>query len=339
MKKGSTIKPLGNCMAPAWKGAYNMKEFNLDIPLGEGCEIWLYTKKKNALKSMSFTRLETSLKMLLRHPVSQVRLKDLNSDCIQRYINSLVQDGYALTTIKKQFNLITSYLRYLMGEGIPIVPSFLNVYLPKQDTVQKPKKEVFSYNLVEQKRLITACENEDTQGARLLILLIETGMRVGEALALRWSDVEWDRRAVYIHSTLINYSAPKRMFVQNSPKSQSSIRHIPLSSRAFRLLERLFDVATDPEGFVFPPNVDDGLDRPIGYEACRYEVTAVCKLANVKYMGFHVFRHTFATNCYNRGCDVKKLSKLMGHSSVTVTYNTYIHLFGDDLDTLRDIVN
>ena len=52
----------------------------------------------------------------------------------------------------------------------------------------------------------------------------------------------------------------------------------------------------------------------------------------------HVFRHTFATNCYYRGCDVKILSKLLGHSSVTVTYNTYIHLFGDALEEMRAVL-
>ena len=56
------------------------------------------------------------------------------------------------------------------------------------------------------------------------------------------------------------------------------------------------------------------------------------------YYGLHVFRHTFATNCYHRGCDVKVLSKLLGHGSVAVTYNTYIHLYGDALEAMRAVI-
>ena len=52
----------------------------------------------------------------------------------------------------------------------------------------------------------------------------------------------------------------------------------------------------------------------------------------------HAFRHTFATNCYERGCDVKILSKLLGHSDVAITYNIYIHLYGDALEEMRRVV-
>ncbi|MGI6168933.1 MAG: tyrosine-type recombinase/integrase [Christensenellales bacterium] len=52
----------------------------------------------------------------------------------------------------------------------------------------------------------------------------------------------------------------------------------------------------------------------------------------------HVFRHTFATNCYYRGCDVKIPSKLLGHADVNIPYNTYIHLFGDALEEMWAIV-
>ena len=60
--------------------------------------------------------------------------------------------------------------------------------------------------------------------------------------------------------------------------------------------------------------------------------------AQVEYRGMHVFRHTFATNCYYKGCEIKKLSKLLGHASVTITYNTYIHLYGDALEELRSVI-
>lgn len=49
-------------------------------------------------------------------------------------------------------------------------------------------------------------------------------------------------------------------------------------------------------------------------------------------------RHTFATNCYYRGCEIKLLSKLLGHANVTITYNIYINLYGDALEEMRSIV-
>ena len=55
----------------------------------------------------------------------------------------------------------------------------------------------------------------------------------------------------------------------------------------------------------------------------RYQIKKACKAANVPYKGQHSFRHTFATNYYNRGADVKILSRILGHSNMCVTYNVY----------------
>lgn len=320
------------------KGANNML-IDIEVKLGEGCERWLYQYKLNSVKKGTFERLHTSLVMMKRYPVAIVPLKDLTTDVIQRYINQLVRDGYALTTIKKQYNLITSYVRYLMGEGAPIRPIHLNVKLPNEDVVQKHKKDIVAYSKPEQKRLLAACDESSLAG-RVVILLIETGMRIGELLALKWEDIMWERRAVHIHRTLVNHHSRKSTFLQDSPKSKSSDRRIPLSRKAMGLLEQMYDEAANPDGLVFPLSTfDPSCVEPVGYNTCRLMVSELCSKANVKYSGFHVFRHTFATNCYYKGCDVKKLSKLLGHAEVSITYTTYIHLFGDNIEDLRDVVN
>ena len=70
------------------------------------------------------------------------------------------------------------------------------------------------------------------------------------------------------------------------------------------------------------------------YEALRYQTQRLCKAADVPYRGEHVFRHTFATNCYHKGIDVKILSRLLGHADVNITYNIYVHLYGDGFNEM-----
>ena len=70
------------------------------------------------------------------------------------------------------------------------------------------------------------------------------------------------------------------------------------------------------------------------YQKLTYQTKKLCREAKVKYLGEHVFRHTFATKCYYKGIDVKILSRLLGHSSVQVTYNTYINLYGDGFNDM-----
>lgn len=77
----------------------------------------------------------------------------------------------------------------------------------------------------------------------------------------------------------------------------------------------------------------------MSYEMMRWNIQVACKEAGVPYLGQHVFRHTFATNCYRRGCNVKILSKLLGHADVGITYNTYIHLLDDGLEEMRSVLD
>ena len=126
-------------------------------------------------------------------------------------------------------------------------------------------------------------------------------------------------------------------YVQDSPKSKTSVRKIPLSAKALVVLEKLFDQSLTKEGFIFAREDDSSL--PYSYSSVEFHIKSLCKDLGISYKGMHAFRHTFATNCYNKGCDVKILSKLLGHSDVSITYNIYIHLYGDALDEMRKIID
>lgn len=159
-------------------------------------------------------------------------------------------------------------------------------------------------------------------------------MRVGECLALTWDDVLWRKKAIQINKTLIRIANRHRMEVQEGAKSYTSNRTIPLSKTAYDLLTDLYNKGGYTHAYIF----EAGDGKPLSYEAMRYQIQRACEEAGVEYLGQHVLRHTFATNCYNRGCDVKLLSKLLGHSDVAITYNVYIHLFGDALEEMRSVV-
>lgn len=295
-------------------------------------ERWLYKYKQASVKTASFNRLLESHRLLRKYRLANVRLIDLCTDDIQTFVTTLASDGYAITTIKKAFNLVTGFLRFAMGEGLAVRPAHLNVALPRPENIKKKAKEVVAYDPDEQRRIRDAICLEGTPGANAALLMMETGMRVGEVLGAKWSDIQWQRRAIRVHTTLVNLQSRKRCFVQDSAKSKSSTRTIPLSAKAMSML---MDARCSGDGLIF--TAPDGKST-IGYNTLRNQMIRVCEIAGVEYHGAHAFRHTFATNCYYKGCDVKKLSKLLGHANVTITYNTYIHLYGDMLEELRSIV-
>ena len=297
---------------------------------------WMEKYKRNSVKPATFDRLETSYKAMLHYGIAQVRLYDLRAEDIQTYINQLVRDGYALSTIKKQYVLLTAFLKFAYAQGIIDNPVYLAVNMPVEDAVKKPAKKIETYNLIEQGKLNRVLNTLDDRLYGAAILMLETGMRVGEVLALTWDDVNWDRRAISVGKTLVRLpNEQNNLFVQSSPKSKSSKRTIPLNNKAIDVLSRL---AQETKGSEFIFYDDRSPSRPCTYDQLRFRLQAACEAAGVPYKGNHVFRHTFATNCYNRGCDVKILSKLLGHANVGITYNIYIHLYGDALEEMRSVV-
>lgn len=302
--------------------------------LSDSIKEWMEQYKRNSVKPTTYDRLETSLKTLLNYKIAYMDILSLRTEDLQEFINHMVADGYALTTIKKQYHLVSSYLKFANTEGIIPRPIYNNVKLPSQQAVKKKKREVLGYSRPEQVMLRRVLRTHERPGYAAALLMMETGLRVGECLALTWNDILWERRAVKVGKTLIRITNRRRMEVQDGAKSFTSNRTIPLSTDAYMLLEDLYEKAKNRNGYIFA--AEDG--QPMSYEAIRYQIQLACDEAGVPYKGQHVFRHTFATNCYNRGCDVKILSKLLGHANVAVTYNVYIHLFGDALEEMRSVV-
>ena len=295
---------------------------------------WLEDRKRPSVKALTYDRLVISLRLMEKYDISNKQTNNITSSDIQRYLNQLAFDGYGISTIKKQYNLITAWWKYAMSCGIVVRPVYMDICLPNEENLVKAHREIEAYEHDEQERMADILLTLERPQYAVILLLLETGMRVGEALALKWADILWNRQAVAIKSTLVRLSSePGVTYIQNSPKSRTSKRVIPLSDRAFDVLKRVRSEQRIASELIFPSS--DNVKLPFSYSSIEYQARRLCKLLDIPYKGLHAFRHTFATNCYERGCDVKILSKLLGHADVAITYNIYIHLYGDALEEMR----
>lgn len=301
-----------------------------DINLYRYIELWLDLFKKNEVKSGTFDRLVQSNESLGRYSIGQEKIRDVTALDIQFYINQITDEGYSFSTIKKQLELVRAALRKAVSlKIIPDNPA-AEIGMPSRNIIKKPK-EVLAYTEKEQTRLQAYISSHSYDNAVLCIaFMIETGLRSGEALALRWSDVDTDRHRCHVCSTIVNPHMPSKAYVQDTPKTDASIRTIPLNVRATTILNTIKRRATSE--FVFGD--DTTQSKRLEYPTLIRTIKRMCCESEVPYRGAHVFRHTFATNCYYKGIDVKILSKLLGHSDVKVTYNTYINLYGDGFDDM-----
>lgn len=315
---------LDNCYSLGSLGDFNV---NPDMTLLEFIEIWLTAFKQNSIKASSYDRLLTSKTALEKYKISSMPIGKISLFNVQNYINEIVRDGYSMSSVKKMIQIVTAPLKQAAAMRIiPCDPS-VGISLPIQENIKKPTKDVCAYTEDEQDNLRRVIHSKNQNAYLCDEFMIETGLRVGEALALRWKDVDLKRQRFTVRATVINLANKRTSYVQESPKSHCSKRTLPLTQRALDILTFLKSRAKTE--WVF----ENGKDR-LSYESLRYRTSQLCAEASVDYHGEHVFRHTFATNCYYKGIDIKILSKLLGHADVYTTYNTYINLYGDGFDAM-----
>lgn len=156
-----------------------------------------------------------------------------------------------------------------------------------------------------------------------ILISLHTGLRIGEVCALRWADIDLTNNILMVRSTVTrvydhNRSGTATKYVIGSPKTDTSLRNIPLPLSLRTYLSQLS--ATARSEFVISKNGTFTLPRT--YENRFHRILQQTISRPVHY---HTLRHTFATRCIESGMDMKTLSELLGHASITVTMNLYMH--------------
>ena len=180
-------------------------------------------------------------------------------------------------------------------------------------------------------KLVTAFTEETNGRLRFrygwgAVLILETGLRAGEALALEWGDIDEDKRTLKVTKNMVRVDGKNT--VQRTTKTESGRRTIPLNSRALEAVQHLKKQAVPGCPFVFATQTG----KYLSYSNLLATMEKACETAGVEHWGLHALRHSFASNLYARGVEVKIISKLLGHASVEITYNRYIHFFEGEID-------
>lgn len=296
---------------------------------------WLHTNKKNTLKPKSYDRLEQTITYQVIPHIGHLQLSAIQANDVQNMINNLAGAGMSYSTIKKAYDAVNECFRTGIIQKTVLFNPALGVTIPAKNSFGK--KEIRCYNEKEIQKLCEAATMVYSNGKRIyrlgdaVVLDVNTGLRLAELLGLKWIDVDLENRFIHIGSTRVvvkdrDSNAAKKYIVieQDSTKTQTSTRDINLNNDAYNALVRLKDITGESE---YVLSTKDG--KPV---APRYldrmfrKIAVAAGFEEDKIYGLHSLRHTFASRLFANGEDVKTVSELLGHSDITITYNTYIHL-------------
>jgi len=167
------------------------------------------------------------------------------------------------------------------------------------------------------------CMKENSAKELGILLCLNTGMRIGEICALKWKDIDLDRRIIYVCSTMeriYDKNLKRTKIIIDTPKTKSSMREIPMSNKLYNVLKPLKKKCNNNQFFL--TGDENKYIEPRSYQYIYKRALRKCKLKPHK---FHCLRHSFASECIEVGMDIKALSEILGHSNVNITLNIYVH--------------
>lgn len=284
-------------------------------------EEWLALKRLS-LKESSLQRYRYLVDHYIARQLGELEVAKITSEDIVDFADFLrnagrsdQSGGLAPKTVIDILAIVRSTIRYAQKRGIPMNCAIDRALIPNRP------REMRVLSPEEQERLTNYLVAKRDRYCFGVLLSLYMGLRVGEICALRWSDVDLPELTLHVRHTLQRLPQPEKAtrtrILLSAPKTASSRRDIPIPA----CLKSFFqEFAGCPDEFLV-----SGSQKPVEPRTLQYHFHRYLAAASVERANFHALRHTFATRCVEAGFEIKSLSEILGHSSVNITLNRYVH--------------
>ena len=287
------------------------------ISFHEACLLW----KKEKGRYVKVSTMAAYSLIIHNHLEPCFRyLDDVSQLSVQRMVDTKIDSGMSLATVKGLLIVLKMLLRFGEKEGL-IGHRTIEIRFP----TQRIKSQMAVMSVGEEQRMLAYLSCHQDRYNLGLQLCLFTGMRIGEVCALKWKDVDLEvgliriRRAV--HRVYVIDDGPRRSELTiDFPKTASSYRDIPIAKELSDILHEYSAGLRNGDIFVI-----SGRLRPTEPQTMRNHFKRLAAELGISLRRFHGLRHTFATRCVESRCDYKTLSTILGHTNVSTTLNLYVH--------------
>ena len=285
--------------------------------------LWLENNRiKN--KGATETKYQNMIETHILPELGDIKMSHLTAPFINAFLlNKLEngrldgQGGLAESYINTMALIIDASIKFAADEKM-CVPLCSKIYKP---VIPKGKIEIMS---VQNQQVLEKYLKINLDYTQLgMLISLHAGLRIGEVCTLTWEDIDFKSKLIHVQHTIsrVRSKVPdktKYEYIIETPKTEASVRDIPLTPYLLSALKIMKRIARTP----YVISSDDNFVNPRTYENRYKRILKECKLQPFYY---HTLRHTFATRCIEAGMDIKSLSEILGHSDIAFTLKKYVH--------------
>lgn len=338
IRKTKRFKKLQECRQWIADASYISKHSDIenasDILVDTWYEYWIGIKKQtvrpNTVRNYS-ERYERNIKGI----IGKKLLSEVKPIHCQKIFSDMAEQGYKTTTIYQTRITLYNMLEFAKENDVILSnPCKKSV----KSGIGKPSEKKVALTIDEQRKFLMAAAGQSYENQYKFML--QTGLRTGELVGLKWDDIDFGKRTVTISRTM-EYRYKVGEWRVGPPKSKSGYRTIPLTDEAIRILKdqkeknskiKVINIEWRDQVFLSRKG------EPVKNSTYDTALFKICDKAEIRKFCMHILRHTFATRCIEGGMIPKTLQKILGHSNIGITMNLYVDATEEEKTKEMDLV-